>query len=646
MIAQVFVDTGVAHLDRVFDYLVPEAMSDQVRPGVRVKVRFHGRRLSGLVAAVSDHSEQDKLVPLAALVSPEVVMPESSARLFRAVADHCAGTFMDVARLAIPPRHARAEQAAVPAETAAPREPVLQPCAVDLYPYGTGLREAVRSSRVPRACWTVAPVTGAAGDWASGLAGLVADAVSGGRGAMLLVPDATDCARAAAAVRELVDPATVVVLSSDRGPQARYSAFLAASRGRAAVVVGTRAAVYTPVGKLGLIAVWEDGDGSFAEQRFPYPHLRDVVAIRAGLEGAGVVFASRSRSAEVQNWVEKGWLHEVAWPPASARAAAAVVRVATPGERPGRLPHEVFTVIRAGLVTGPVLVWVPWFGYWRNMVCRACGTAVRCDCGGSYADRGRRDGSGVHTGQGHVGMACQVCGRPLDAWQCACGGRAWRAITIGSARTAEELARAFPGVPVARSDSSSPVRETGRAPTIIIATPGCEPVVPGGYAAAVVLDATGYLARADLTAGEQAVRRWLDVVALVAPAETGGTVLIVGPAGDRAVQAVVRLDPAGFAARELADRREAGFPPAARMAVFTGDAPAVDEVAARLGGLRYVELLGPVTGDGGECRLVARVPAGNGDQFARVVAGLAAARSQSGRSGRLTIRLDPQWLGG
>ena len=85
-------------------------------------------------------------------------------------------------------------------------------------------------------------------------------------------------------------------------------------------------------------------------------------------------------------------------------------------------------------------------------------------------------------------------------------------------------------------------------PTIVVATPGAEPPAEFGYAGAVLLD-TPLLLRPDLRAAEEALRRWLNVVALVRSGADGGSVIAVGESSGRALQALVRVDPAGFAAR-------------------------------------------------------------------------------------------------
>ena len=108
-VAGVVVEVGLAHLDRVFDYTVPESMAESARPGVRVRVRFAGRDVGGYV--VDRRPEADhpgRLAPLRRVVSDEVVLPPDLLDLCRDVARHWAGTLPDVLRLAVPPRNATA----------------------------------------------------------------------------------------------------------------------------------------------------------------------------------------------------------------------------------------------------------------------------------------------------------------------------------------------------------------------------------------------------------------------------------------------------------------------------------------------------------------------------------------------------------
>src|SRR5215218_11326235 len=110
-VAQVLVDVPLAHLDRPFEYTVPEPMADAAVPGARVRVRFAGQERDGFVLARCPEAEHPgRLAPLRRVVSPEPVLSPQLRRLCREVTDRWAGTLPDVLRLAVPPRHAEAEK--------------------------------------------------------------------------------------------------------------------------------------------------------------------------------------------------------------------------------------------------------------------------------------------------------------------------------------------------------------------------------------------------------------------------------------------------------------------------------------------------------------------------------------------------------
>jgi primosomal protein N' (replication factor Y) len=436
------------------------------------------------------------------------------------------------------------------------------------------------------------------------------------------------------------------VLSAEAGPSARYRAFLAASRGQVRLVLGTRAAVFAPVSDLGLIAVWDDGNDSYAEAHAPYWHAREVAALRAHQESTALLLAAHGRTAEVQQLLSRGWLAALELPPQQMRRLAAAVRPTTgstardPLAEVTRIPKDAFEVIRTGLTQGPVLVQVPRAGYLPVLVCSRCREVARCArCGQGLRDLGH-------------GPMCPWCGPGLTAWQCVeCGGRSLRNPVIGVQRTAEELGRAFPGTTVLQPGAEQRSRAVSDRPAIVLATPGGAPEAASGYAACILLDADLMLSRADLRVGEESLRRWLAVVAKVRPGEQGGTVLVVGNAAHREVQALVRLDPAGYAAAELAEREQAGFPPAVKMITVEGAAAAVNEVAAALALPPAATALGPfVVGPTSSTtvadelyRLTLRGPLPVAAELVSAVKTVLAARTAR-KETAVRVRVDPQVL--
>ncbi|MBA2579080.1 MAG: primosomal protein N', partial [Euzebyaceae bacterium] len=109
---QVAVEVGPAHLDRPFDYAVPDGMTIEV--GSAVQVPFAGRRRRGWVLALGGDPPTDlsRVRPIAAVGGGGAWFDAADLRLYRWVAERYAGSLADVLRHALPPRVARVEHEA------------------------------------------------------------------------------------------------------------------------------------------------------------------------------------------------------------------------------------------------------------------------------------------------------------------------------------------------------------------------------------------------------------------------------------------------------------------------------------------------------------------------------------------------------
>jgi primosomal protein N' (replication factor Y) len=661
-VARVAVDISLAHLDRPFDYLVPASMDEAAGPGCRVRVRFAGQLVDGYLLERTETSEhQGKLSRLERVISPEPVLTPEIFDLARTVADRYAGTLADVLRLAIPPRHAAAERDAPPADT--PRGPLPkrpEPGSWARYPAGPAFLAGLAEGRPVRAAWSALPGP----EWSAEIAIAAATTAAAGRGVVIVVPDARDLGRVDAALTSVVPSGSGhlshVCLSADLGPAERYRRWLAVRRGLVQVVAGTRAAMFAPVAELGLVVLWDDGDDLHAEPRAPYPNAREVLALRAHRTGAAALIGGFARTAELTQLVAGGWARPLTGSPEALRLAAPRVRAA-PDEAEldrdaaamtARLPSLALRTARQALAgedrispgPGPVLVQVPRRGYLAAIACGRCRAQARCaTCGGP-----------LEIGGSHQTPGCRWCGAPAADWTCArCGSGRLRALVTGAARTAEELGRAFPGVPVRTSGGQHVLAAVPAEPALIIATPGAEPVAREGYAAALLLDGWALLGRPSLRAAEEALRRWMNAAALVRPA---GPVVVLAEATLPVVQALIRWDPVTFSERELAERAELGFPPAVRMASVTGTAEAVAEFVGAAGLPAQAEVLGPVPVETVAARQASQDPAvpaepqeralirigrRDGLALARALHAAQAARSARKDGGAIRVQLDP-----
>ncbi len=659
-VARVAVDMPLPHLDRPFDYLVPDGLAPDAVPGCRVRVRFAGRLTGGYLLQRADQSEHEgKLAFLERVVSPEPVLTPEIAGLARAVADRYGGTLADVLRLAIPPRHAAVESKPRPQEPAGdPPAPALpEPGPWARYPAGRSFLAALAGGRAPRAAWSALPGP----HWPEEIARAAAAAHAAGRGTLIVVPDAKDLALVDAALAGVLGPGQHVCLAAGLGPAERYRRWLTVERGQVRVAAGTRSAMFAPVADLGLVVIWDDGDDLHAEPRAPYPHVREVLALRAHRGGAAALLGGFARTTEVTQLVASGWATALVADRDTVRRSQP--RITAAGDdaelardeaaRSARIPGLALRAAREALARGPVLFQVPRRGYVVAVACEHCGTRGRCArCGGPLSLPAAR-----------AAARCGWCGATAETRCRHCGQAGLRALVVGAGRTAEELGRAFPAAPVRTSGGTDVLAEVGGEPAVVVATPGAEPRADGGYAAAVLLDGWALLGRASLRASEETLRRWLNAAALVRSGRDGGSVVVVADAPLGPVQALVRWDPVTHAERELAERRELRFPPAVRMAALTGVQQAVDEVLSLAQLPAGAEVLGPVpaaggpggpgpgeTGRPGEARrhdtvrMLVRVDRRSGTPLATALRAAQAIRSARKDADVVRLQLDPAEL--
>ncbi|HRN29857.1 MAG TPA: primosomal protein N', partial [Terrimesophilobacter sp.] len=616
-IARVLLDSPLPQLDKLFEYRVPQNLLGAAGPGVRVRVplRTGGRVADGyIVDLTAEASFEGTLSELDSVVSTASVLTSEVYALARAVADRAAGGASDVVRLAIPKRYVAAEKKWLdaPSQTPAPYSPrtvaEYDDARIDAL-LSSGGRAALNA--VPRLVSIKAERAEEqwVGHWALTLATIATRALS--RGSVILsVPDYRDQEQLLTALESVLPADRIIRLDARQADRDRYGEFLRSLDLSPRVIVGNRSALYAPAAQLALIALWDDGDSLHAEPRAPYVHGRDVALVRREQQGSALIFAGHTRSTEVQRLVELDWLEELrpervtvpsiiptAYQIAEDRLAAQA-----------RIPSAAWHKAKAALAHGPVLVQVARPGYAPTLACENCGISVRCRrCEGPIGVRAAR---GAPT--------CAWCGAIHTESTCAhCGSDRLRQRGQGATRTAEELGRAFPGVPVIVSDGEHPVAQVTDQPALVIATRSAEPIAAGGYRAVLLLDGERMLARESLRVAEDCVRWWANAAALAAPS---APVVLVGVSGGIATAfATWRL--ADYARAELADRTRLRFPPAVRVATVTGSGAEVERALVALPKAEGLDWLGPTEGSDGLQRAIVRFDYALGKEVAQSLRG-------------------------
>ena len=561
-VARVAIDSPLPQLDRLFDYEIAESLRGTITVGSRVRVPFgRGTTLSdGFVVELVEKSEfNGKLAVLNELVSGVSVLKPEIYQLCRAVADRQAVTIADVFKLAIPTRSVAVEKKWQAAEAADATLPI------------TAKAETSEPKQAgSRACVFVEPRTNEFGAiWVQQITQRAIANLEAGESTILVVPDFRDQAVVLAALSEQAE--SVVDYTSQQTNSLRYAGFLRCLSAKPVIVVGSRAALYAPVSKLGEIIVWDDGDTNLQEPTSPYTNARDVALIRQSQSNCRLLFAAHARSCEVERLVEIGYLQDLSVPFAVPKLAIS--------ETNARVDSLAWQAIRRALDQGEaVLVQVASRGQSVSAYCGGCGDRAKCStCAGPLWIDSQGQPRCRWCNAHNLGFTCQACGdRTLKQ------GRA------GATRTSAEFGKAFPGTKIVESNGDNRLETIPAGKKIVVSTPGAEPRVPGGYGAVVLLDCNEMLSRDNLRASEDAIRTWSNTIALM---KSGGLAVAVGLQGFLG-QKFALWSQAEIAAHEYHSRTELRFPPFIRMASLSGERELLNKVLEALPA--EIEILGPM----------------------------------------------------
>ncbi len=597
-VAAVLVETQLPHLARPFDYAVTDSLDATAQPGVRVRVRFAGRLISGFVVARKDSTEHvGELTAIERVVSDLVVLTPGLRALCEEIASRYAGTLPDVLRLAIPPRHATAEKRARAAEPEPLGEVERQQICdeisahtdepADFTDYLTALdtwigdtpseaTDTGRPSAGPRAAMALLPGSMPGTGWIHYGLRAAARVLRTGRSVLWLVPDHRELSALEAALGDLKPLA--IRLSADQGQSARWSAWVRALHGAGRLIIGTRAAAFAPTSDIGLVICLDDGDENYLDQHAPYPHARQVLLTRIQQTGSAALFLDYNRTVEIQRLVRIGWFGEITYPGPVHRQQAPICQLPPddlPPHQHQRLPELGFRLTQAAIgrttespAIGPVLVQVPRAGYLPVVACAGCRSVIECpQCAGKLE-------AASQTGP----FACRACGFRAETFTCPqCSSNAIRSVVAGIERTFEELGRAFPGTKVIRSGGSHIIDRVPDEPSIIVATTGAEPYADNGYALALLLDSLW--PGPGLQATDRAIARRMRAACLVRGWQHGGRILLMDD--DPSIRQVISdFAPVAWADDQYQARSELRFPPAVRTIGLRGDRSAVAEVVA------------------------------------------------------------------
>ena len=426
---------------------------------------------------------------------------------------------------------------------------------------------------------------------------LIARVLERGEQALVLVPEISLTPQLEGRFREAFPEARLALMHSGLEDVARTSAWLEAARGDAQIVLGTRLAVLAPLPKLALIIVDEEHDSSFKQQEGLRYSARDAAVYRAKLSACPVVLGSATPSLETwynfrQGRYERVELSQRASPGARLPSIRTVDLRAHPAEQGICAPLSDAIAQRLAR-NEQSLVFINRRGYAPVLTCEACGWYAGCErCTGRLV---------LHAPDRR--LHCHHCGaqEPIPRGCPTCGNVDLKAMGRGTQRVEETLAARFPGARIVRIDRDSARRRAELSRTLAEIRRGEGDILVGTQILAKghdfpkltfvgVLNADTALLSTDYRAAERLYAVLSQVAGRAGRREQPGEVLVQTRYPDHPLfSALASHDFSGFAESQLAERRDAGFPPYLSEAVLRAEAPQLAQAMAFLRDARALE---------------------------------------------------------
>jgi primosomal protein N' (replication factor Y) len=662
-------------IDRPFDYLIPDEHRLQVQVGVRVRVPFHGERVTGFVVGLKSESDyRGKLLPITEVLHPRPVLDARNLALARWICDYYLAPLGMVlpammptgVRPRAPQTRAHVRLRGDLAETlrwveslsaAAPRQVALLHELLSLggAPPMRELLDRVGCSEGPLRALAERglieiehrPVVKRPstpfhersleitltdeqhhaleairdglrrghgrfllhGVNASGKTEVYLQSVQGAleldRDAVVIVPEISLTPQLIARFQTRFGSLVAVYHSGLTGAQ-RAREWERIVTGEARVVIGVRAAIFAPVGRLGLIVVDEEHEPTY-KQDDPAPryHAREVALRRAELEDAVVVLGSATPSIESYYRARRGGLQLIELRERAVGGLPPQVEILDMKGEDRLLSPTLKRKIAARLKAGEqALLLINLRGFSRVVFCRKCRTTQTCSkCGIAlvYHYRGQR-------------LRCHTCGGSYRVGNCrACGSRELAFFGAGTQQVEQVLREAFPRATIVRMDSDA-VRRGQHGEILEHFRRGEIQILLGTQMIGLGLDfpnvtLVGVLAAdtlldlPDFRAGERTFQLISQAIGRAGRGDKPGEVVIQTNHPEHyAIAQAARRDYRAFYEEELIFRESLGYPPFAHLVKITCEDRKQDraqECAAQLGeallkaDAKGLEVLGP-----------------------------------------------------
>lgn len=355
----------------------------------------------------------------------------------------------------------------------------------------------------------------------------------------------------------------------------RLQAWQRSQSGEAAIVIGTRSALFLPFRQLGLIIIDEEHDLSLKQQDGFRYHARDLATKRAALLQIPILLGSATPSLESLHAVQQQRMQYLPLPERATSQQVPAIELIDLKQQVLKhgLADGTIQQIKASLARGQqVLLFLNRRGFAPALICHECGWLTecrRCSAFTTFHKQSRQ-------------LVCHHCGfsQPVPL-QCGdCGSTQLAPVGQGTEQLEEQLQHLFPSTQLHRLDRDS-TRRKGSLDQILNAIQTGEPALIVGtqmlakghhfpaVSLVVIVDVDSGLYSSDFRAGEQLAQLLTQVAGRAGRGDVAGKVLLqTHYPGHPLLQDLIQNGYHAFARSTLLERQQTQLPPYASLAVL------------------------------------------------------------------------------
>ena len=528
-VARVLVKTPVSHLEDIYDYLVPESLTETAIVGSLVKIEYGHTKTEGLVIERSNAKVKNLKILEDVLGWPAMVTPEVIEHL-RKVQLRFGGTLwslLDSYLPAIPSKFSRSDLSPLTPNSESDHQffkNLLQPVVLSELSTNQGIKYSVNQPPGFKPYEILIELIRLRARLSQ---------------VLIIVSDFREFDYLFSLLK-LRFGDNFQSYDTRKGKRERFEDFEKINKYLPRVILGNRSASFLPLLPKSSVFIVNDCDSSHYEHRSPGWNSRDVSLLRS--KDTSLFFFSATPSYEIQRLVEIGWIKKL-----EISTKTKINYFVSNGI------DSFLTVIKNGLKQGNVLVSVAAKGYANIFLCSKCRSAANCNCGGKLK---------VKVANTHP--ICYLCGEEYKNWRCReCGSDKPFVISKGLDRTAEEIARAIPSAQVIKSTSENPSPELQSKGQVFVSSRGAEPIT--NYSAVILLDGEKLFNQPHLRSEEILKHSWFDLMSRII---NGGAIYISLLNNHPLTQQLLLKQSASISS--LRDRKEAKLPPYYRICKVVG----------------------------------------------------------------------------